>query len=719
MIMKRTLFLFALLMLLSMRIDAASVEVKTNLWSCSVSMGNWAAWQSVEAAAFANAKVGNKIAVSYTTESADGQMALKTMSDGWPLLKGTDFVTLPASTKATYYIVITQDMLDELKASGLVVSGSNYTATSIDLVKQVEASDGEKGNPINTVWTGSKAIDWNGTNGWQTLDKSFFADAKVGNRLRFNYASLAIGAQGHLSTGDWKDMPDGAEYKQLTSTYFEYAITADMLAKLQENGCIVTGVGYTLTSVDIVDPTQIPNIVASVDKSYIKCWEKGETPALRVSLQNIESKEQTVAVKVALRTDAYTDVNVYSKNVAVASSKTGYADITMPELAPGFYHAVVTANYQEVADFNIGYDPTSIVSAPDAQSDFKEFWDKAKSDLAKVTPNYKLTKIDSKSTAKRNVYLVEMQSIDDGDGNPVTIRGYYAEPVAEGTYPVIITQNGYDSDAANHVALDYCPDCDGNEGWIELNLSVRGQVINNHEPNKNIYGDWFAYNFGNKDKYYYRGAYMDVVRGIDFIASRAKAQKNNIFMTGGSQGGAFTIIGAALDTRIKAIAPAVQFMGDFPDYFRVGSWPASVAKEQQKKLGMSDEDMYKFLTYFDTKNFAPYITCPVFTCMGLQDPVCPPHTNFAPYNNLKVADKQYTVNADCKHETPSTWWNDYMNFFKSHINDSYPTAISGVSVQKRSVDNVIYSIDGRSVGNDTTKLLSGVYVMNGKKFVVK
>lgn len=53
------------------------------------------------------------------------------------------------------------------------------------------------------------------------------------------------------------------------------------------------------------------------------------------------------------------------------------------------------------------------------------------------------------------------------------------------------------------------------------------------------------------------------------------------------------------------------------------------------------------------------------------------------------------------------------------INDSYPTAISGVSIQKRSADNVIYSIDGRSVGNDTTKLLSGVYVMNGKKFVVR
>ena len=261
-----------------------------------------------------------------------------------------------------------------------------------------------------------------------------------------------------------------------------------------------------------------------------------------------------------------------------------------------------------------------------------------------------------------------MKSIDDGDGKPVTIRGYYAEPVASGTYPVIITQNGYDSDA-KIPALNFCPNGDQNANWIELNLSVRGQVINNRGENKNIYGDWFAYHFGNKDNYYYRGAYMDVIRGIDFIASREKVQKDNIFMMGGSQGGALTIAGAALDNRIKAIAPSIQFMGDFPDYFKVGAWPASVAKKQQKALNLSDEAMYKFLSYFDTKNLAPYITCPVSTAIGLQDPVCPPHTNFAPYNNLKVTDKQYVVNSECKHEVPTSWYNDCLTFFKKHLTD--------------------------------------------------
>ena len=99
------------------------------------------------------------------------------------------------------------------------------------------------------------------------------------------------------------------------------------------------------------------------------------------------------------------------------------------------------------------------------------FWNKAKADLAKVAPDYKLTKIEEKSTAKRNVYLVEMKSIDNGDGKPVTIRGYYAEPVAPGTYPVIITQNGYDSNA-NIPALNFCPNGKTLGSFSILNINV-------------------------------------------------------------------------------------------------------------------------------------------------------------------------------------------------------------------------------------------------------
>lgn len=690
--MKRC-FLLLLSLFIYIGLRAGTVEVKTNLWTGTQEIDDsWNKAVKFTSSSFKDAEVGNVLSVYVSQISASYAQVMLGKGNNWNAMPDAEKAQIVKSTPIEVKWTITEDMLTELQSNGLVVKGVNFTTTSIDLIKQVQTSDAEKGNPVTNVWTGSKAIDWNNkVDGWQTLDKSFFAKVKVGDKLRFNYSNLAMGAQSHISTGDWKDMPDGAAYNDLTSSYFEYTVTTDMLAKLQDKGCIVSGIGFVLTSVDIIDPTQIPALNCQVEKADIKCWEKGETPVIRVNVQSIESKDQEVTVKAVVRTDDYQEFKTYNQTVTVASGETKTVTISLTDLKPGFYHAVVTANYGELSDFNIGYDPTSIVSAPDAQSDFKEFWDKAKADLAKVAPEYKLTKIDSKSTSKRNVYLVEMKSIDDGDGNPVTIRGYYAEPVAAGTYPVIITQNGYDSDATIP-ALNFCPNGDQNSNWIELNLSVRGQVINNRGENTNKYGDWFAYNFGNKDTYYYRGAYMDVIRGIDFIASREKAQQDNIFMMGGSQGGALTIAGAALDSRIKAIAPSIQFMGDFPDYFKVGAWPASVAKKQQEAKKLSDEDMYKFLSYFDTKNLAPYITCPVTTAMGLQDPVCPPHTNFAPYNNLKVEEKQYVVNADCKHQTPSTWYNDCLSFFKKHITENKEYVTINLNVWKGDV-----SVDSWSV----------------------
>ena len=51
--------------------------------------------------------------------------------------------------------------------------------------------------------------------------------------------------------------------------------------------------------------------------------------------------------------------------------------------------------------------------------------------------------------------------------------------------------------------------------------------------------------------------------------------------------------------------------------------------------GIRYEDLHKTLSYFDVMNFTDKIECPVFMAIGLQDPVCPPHTNFAGYNHIR------------------------------------------------------------------------------------
>lgn len=168
-------------------------------------------------------------------------------------------------------------------------------------------------------------------------------------------------------------MPDAAEYVQLTASYFEFTITDAMLAELKSGGCIVTGIGFSLTGVDLIDPTQIPSMTCTVNNADIKCWEAGEQPQVTVTLQSLEGNDMNTTVTLKLRTDAYEDYFTKTENVTVQAG--GTATVTIPlTLEPGFYHAVVEANYGLLRDFNIGFNPTAITAQPDMQPDFNEFW---------------------------------------------------------------------------------------------------------------------------------------------------------------------------------------------------------------------------------------------------------------------------------------------------------------------------------------------------------
>ncbi len=399
-----------------------------------------------------------------------------------------------------------------------------------------------------------------------------------------------------------------------------------------------------------------------VDKSSLRCWEEGEAPQVSVIVSNPDGEEASTTVSLAVQTDTKLPAGEFSREVTVAPGDTARVVFDNLPVSPGFYRATVTVGETTLDPFNFGYAPTAIISPLDRQPDFEAFWSQALDELAAVAPEYRLTRDPYRSSENKNVYLVEMKSLPDSTGGePVVIRGFYSEPVAPGKYPALITYQGYDGGTSQI----YYGNPDDNPGWIEFYLSTRGQLLDNRDG-KNHYGDWFAWNFGDKDRYYYRAAFMDVVRAIDFVTSREKTDTARVYSQGQSQGGAFTVASAALGGgRIKAIAPAVTFLGDFPDYFRIVHWPAEVARRCQKEKGLSDQEMYRFLSYFDTKNLAPWVTCPVLATFGLQDPVCPPHTNFASFNLFASPDKRYIIMPENGHWVTPDWYDRFMEFFST------------------------------------------------------
>ena len=95
--------------------------------------------------------------------------------------------------------------------------------------------------------------------------------------------------------------------------------------------------------------------------------------------------------------------------------------------------------------------------------------------------------------------------------------------------------------------------------------------------------------------------------------------KDNIFAAGGSQGGSFCYAAAFLGGgRVKAIAPSITGHSDFRHNTECVGWPKDVFQNfLDNNSDWTWDKLFDFLSYYDVKNFAPYITCPVVTNFSL------------------------------------------------------------------------------------------------------
>lgn len=655
---------------------AAEIVLSSSEFVCA---DDWSTYVLIPSADLSEAVAGDEINV-YVTSISTGtewpQVALQYVDASWNWKDFEDphsfalYGEVTAPVKAS--IELTQTMID-LIANGhyLVVKGAGYTSEKITLTHTAVPA-----GTTQSIWTGEKdfGIAWGE---WETLSPSKFTSAAQGQILRVRYKDLRAGAQLKVGRSDWETMDD-TEIKALSGRYQDFTVTETMLTELKANGMIISGLGFTMVEILLINPADLKPLTLSVPVT--NNWVFASRPSITVTVTNPYDEPVTANVEVELTTDKIVPVDtLYASQEIAAGATQNIVLSTDADLAAGFYKATCIVNDDLARAFFFGINPTAIISAPDKQADYDTYWAAAKAQLEAIPMNATLTEITAKSTAARKVYLVEMQSVPDGlSGDPVIIRGYYCEPQDGQAHPVIMHYLGYDSGyrPGGQDVKPYCPSGDAEPTYAEFYLSTRGQSINNRAADEreadgkgdftNTYGDWFAFNFGDKDSYYYRGAYMDCVQAIRFMASRPTSDMNNLFAEGQSQGGAFTYAAASLSGyTFRAIAPGIAFMGDFPDYFDIVNWPAYVARENQGT--MTDAEMFAFLSYYDTKNLAASVSCPVIACIGLQDNVCPPHTNIAPYNNLLSTDKQLIINPELMHQVSNTWYTEMMAFFAAHI----------------------------------------------------
>jgi cephalosporin-C deacetylase-like acetyl esterase/sugar lactone lactonase YvrE len=334
-----------------------------------------------------------------------------------------------------------------------------------------------------------------------------------------------------------------------------------------------------------------------------------------------------------------------TESLALAPRSTAALAFPGGRQPPGFYSA--TTVFTQSADSTqtttpFAVEPEQVVSAPDPQPDFQQFWDRARAELASVDPQFNVTLSSVQPFPNKTVYLVEMRSL-----GYVRIRAWLGIPNRPGKHPAILHLQGF--------SYGFSPtDMYGGDEFVTLALNIRGHGNSQDDFNPG-FATYLWTGLASPETYVYRGAYMDCVRAVDFLVSRPEVDAAHIAVEGGSQGGALSYATAALDSRVGLCVPHIPSYSDIRTWFRLVPGTANFfASWRAQNPGSTEESVYRTLSYFDIKNLAPWIKVPTLMGVGLRDTTCPARIGFAAFNNLG-GPKEWLVYPDAPHSLPQTF----------------------------------------------------------------
>jgi len=366
-------------------------------------------------------------------------------------------------------------------------------------------------------------------------------------------------------------------------------------------------------------------VIKEFPKGKNAIFDRDSTISYSFNLKNTyrTKQEGTLSYQITTMRGKFIAKNSIPVNLDPLSSSI--VNLNMPGQRTGFYKVNFMLNvndYDDTVRRVFGVDIDHIKSDVPKPVDFDAFWHKAKSDLAKIPPNFKVIERPDLSTANDQIFLVEMQSLDN-----VTVRAWLTLPkdrLPDEKLPAYIMLPGY---GAELVPFRNVPH------FACLAINVRG-LGNSKDVIGPTRDQYITYGIQDKNKYIYRGAIMDCVRLLDFVDTRAEMDTSSIFLTGGSMGAYLSLVVASLDKRVTLCAANNPTFSDWRTLVGSGEFPMYDIEKYARQKSMKMETILHTLDYFDLKNFTPNIKCKSIFAMGLLDKFAPPNTELVAYNKI-------------------------------------------------------------------------------------
>lgn len=221
--------------------------------------------------------------------------------------------------------------------------------------------------------------------------------------------------------------------------------------------------------------------------------------------------------------------------------------------------------------------------------------------------------------------------------------------------PAIVEFHGYTGASRDWVELlSYA-----GAGFCVAALDCRGQAGRSEDVGGvlgNTLDGLLMRGFASEDprKLYFRNVFLDTAQLAHIVMDRDEVDATRVGAMGGSQGGALTLVCAALEPRIKAASSMYPFLCD---YKRVWEMDQDVAAYRDIRRYLRECDplheradaLWEKLGYIDVQHLVKRIRAEVLMATSLMDTICPPSTQFAAYNKI-TAPKHMDIYPDFGHE---------------------------------------------------------------------
>lgn len=296
--------------------------------------------------------------------------------------------------------------------------------------------------------------------------------------------------------------------------------------------------------------------------------------------------------------------------------------------------------------------------------DFDAYWGRALREMRAVDPKVKTVPSRAIRPSSADCFDLYWTGVGGAKIHAKLLRPKKASRPG----PALLVFHGYSmsagdwSDKLGYVAEGFtvaAMDCRGQGGLSEERGGSGGSTLRGHII-RGLGAD--------PDKLLFRQVYLDTAQLARIVMEMPGVDPRRVGAMGGSQGGGLTLACAALEPRLRRIAPCYPFLSD---YQRV--WDMDLDKDAYEELRYffrsfdplheREKEIFTQLGYIDVQHLAPRIRAETLMAITLRDDICPPSTQFAAFNKIR-ARKRTALYPDYGHEHLRDWADKTFQFMK-------------------------------------------------------